>query len=200
MEKIGSGFQYNVYSAGDKVRKVPKSRLNLYNSLKFWHTSQRGLLSALRGDERRKAAIRGLKSRDIPLEDLFRIESFEGQEVIQKRLIPVDEILSSSEKNFEEVAEDYFELLHELWSYGIGDTVYNFTVNCGYDGEELVMMDFGEVTFSKEKVLEAVRDEKWKSQWSYTTDLTDKERKIFRSKAEKNFTVEKVEKLWKSKI
>jgi len=199
MKKIGEGMQYRVYDREDgTVLKRPKNRFNLYNSLKIYWTSSKSFREVFGRDRRRENSIEAIKNRDIPVERLFRIKEIrDNGVVVQKKLRPVEESLEDG-KDFEKVVDDYIDLIHEMWRYGFGDGVYNFTVNNGYDGEDIVMMDFGELFSDKDEVKKRVSNEKWLKQWSYSTLLDDR-KKLFEDKMRENVNVEKLELLWNSK-
>jgi hypothetical protein len=60
-------------------------------------------------------------------------------------------------------------------------------------------MDFGEIVFDKGRVRQEVKNQKWLEKWSYSEDLNEEEQKIFRGKASEKLTVERLEKIWRSK-
>ncbi len=120
--------------------------------------------------------------------------------VYQDRLVPVHDKLESLSdlEEKKQVIDDYVDLLETLWSHGIGDTVYNFTLNNGYDDQgRMVQLDFGEIVFDKKKVLEAIEENRWESKRSLNKDISGALRKYALDKMEEEFTEEKVEKLWR---
>jgi hypothetical protein len=198
MEKIGEGLQYHVFLVDeDTVKKFPKSRDEMLRTIQEWESRKEDIDELVeKGIQRRRKAVRKLKDSDIPVEDLFGITGFDGEKVLQRRMTPVDEF---DEKSFEEVVDDYLDLVHELWCHGIGDTIYNFTINNGYRDGEIFQMDFGEIVFDKERVKQEVEDEKWLDKWSYTKDLSEEKKEIFRDKMSRSITVQRLEELWSSK-
>ena len=199
MEKIGEGLQYHVFLVDDdKVEKRPKNRDEMLDTIRQWESRQEKVEELVRkGRERRRKAVRKLKNSDLPVEQLFGVTGFDGEKVFQKRMRPVEDVVD--EKNFERIVADYIELFQELWRHGVGDTIYNFTVNNGYRDGKLFQMDFGEIVFEKERVKSEVRKEKWLEKWSYTEDLDEKQREVFRSKMKESLTVELLEELWEQK-
>lgn len=199
MEKIGEGLQYHVFLVDDdKVEKRPKDRDEMLDTIRQWESRQEKVEELVRkGRERRRKAVRKLKNSDLPVEQLFGVTGFDGEKVFQQRMRPVEDVIG--EKNFERIVADYIELVQELWRHGVGDTIYNFTVNNGYRDGKLFQMDFGEIVFEKERVKSEVRKEKWLEKWSYTEDLDEKQREVFRSKMKESLTVELLEELWEQK-
>lgn len=197
MEKIGEGLQYHVFLLDeDNVKKFPKSRDKMVETIRGWETREEKVEKLVeKGLERRRRAVRKLKNSDLPVEQLFGITGFDGEKVIQKRMTPVNEF---EEKGFEEIVDDYIDLLKEMWRYGVGDTIYNFTINNGYRDGEMFQMDFGEVVFDKERIRHEVKDEKWLEKWSYSEDLSEEQQKIFRGKMREIVSVERLESIWGS--
>ena len=223
MDKIDEGLQYRVFEAGEEtVLKVPKDRDEMVETIHDWDSWKdrihrwlsRRLLELVyldrlipekenaetpvqKGLERREKAVENLRDEDFPLEDLFGIKSFEGSKVYQKRMVAVEDFEA---KNFEEIVDDYIDLLHRLWIHGIGDTIYNFTINNGYRDGKMYQLDFGEIVFDRDRVREEVENEKWLEKWSHTEHLDEEEKKIFREKMRERVTVEKLEDKWNSNL
>jgi hypothetical protein len=197
VEKIGDGLQYHVFLVDeDTVKKFPKNEDEMLETLKQWETRQEKAEELVgKGKERRRKAVEKLKDSDLPVEEVFGIIGFDGDKVLQKKMTPVNEFEG---KSFERVVDDYLDLIEELWRYGVGDTIYNFTINNGYRNGQLFQMDFGEVVFEKDRVREEVKKEKWLEKWSYSEDLDAEEQEVFRRKASERLTVERLEKIWKS--
>lgn len=193
--KIDGGLQYHVLQVDeDTVRKVPKNENEMVETIKSWDSREESIESLVeKGIRRRKKAVEKMKNSNLPLQDLFAVKSIENRDVYQKKLTPVNE---SKDKDFENIIDDYIDLLHRLWSYGIGDTIYNFTLNNGYRDTQIFQMDFGEVVFDKEKVRQAVEQEKWRDQWTFTSALSSSERTIFSRKMSQRVNVEELNTVW----
>ncbi|MFB6241808.1 MAG: hypothetical protein ABEJ36_03330 [Candidatus Nanosalina sp.] len=198
MEKIGEGLQYHVFLVDeDTVKKFPKSRDEMLETIRQWESREEEVEDLVeKGVKRRRKTVRKLKDSDLPVENLFGITGFDGEKVLQKKMTPVEEF---EEKSFEEIVDDYIDLLEELWRHGVGDTIYNFTINNGYRNGEIFQMDFGEIVFDRERVRRETREEKWLEKWSYSEDLDTRERKVFRSKMDERVYVERFQRIWNSK-
>ncbi|QKQ98144.1 hypothetical protein GKQ38_01240 [Candidatus Nanohaloarchaea archaeon] len=199
MRKIGEGLQYTVYRISeDTVRKVPKSREEMVETIKSWESRQESVESLVsKGLDRREKAVGRIVSSDIPERKLFGIKRVEDPEVYQNLMTPVEDFEG---KEFPEIVDDYINLLHELWRYGIGDTIYNFTVNNGYRDGKMFQMDFGEIVFDKARVRSEVEEEKWLEKWSYSEDLTQSQKETFKKKMSEKVTASRLEKHWKRKL
>ena len=202
-KKIGEGLQYTVYLDGGKVKKEPKQKSQMIEMARNWHdTEQEAVSNVEMALRRRKKAVIEIKERDFP-DWMFGNVEFDNGDVFQDLLIPVEERLAEA-KNLDQkkqVVEDYIGLLHELWSYGVGDTIYNFTLNNGYDQEgRLVQLDFGEIVFSFERVKDEVESQKWLEKRSYNHDLGEDLKPYFKKRMEEEITVEQLEDKWRKNV
>lgn len=198
MEKIGEGLQYHVFLVDeDAVKKFPKNRDEMVETIRDWETREEKVEDLVeKGQKRRRKAVRKLKDSDLPVEEIFGITGFDGEKVLQRRMTPVNDF---DGKSLEEIMDDYINLLEEMWRHGVGDTIYNFTINNGYRDGEIFQMDLGEIVFEKERVSQEVKDQKWLEKWSYSEDLDEEEQEIFREKASEKLTVERLEEIWRIK-
>jgi hypothetical protein len=202
MEKMGEGLQYTVYLDGNKVRKEPKSKSQMIKMARNWHdTEEEAVKNVEMALRRRKKTVQEIKNRNFP-DWIFGNIRFDEDVVFQDLLTPVDGRLAEAKDldQKKKVVEDYIELLQKLWSYGIGDTIYNFTLNNGYDQKgRLVQLDFGEIVFSSERVKEEVESQKWLEKRSYSHDISDDLKPYFKRRMEEEITVEKLEDKWREK-
>ena len=203
-EKIGEGLQYTVFDLGSgRVRKEPKSREEMIEMAMNWHDSrQKAIRNVDLALGRREKVEEKLQDKDIPGYIFGNFER-DGSVVYQDKLVPVDQKLEKADslELKKKIIDDYVALLQVLWSYGVGDTIYNFTINNGYDDKgRLVQMDFGELVFSKERIREEVRDQKWLDKRSYEHDLPEKLKLYFKKRMAEEITVEKLEDKWRENM
>jgi hypothetical protein len=203
MEKIGEGLQYRVYSIDDsRVRKVPKSKPEMMDYIKKWkddvEAAERNVEEALK---RREKAVENLKKLDIDL-SLFGSPEFDGKEITQDRVRPVGQVFETADlRQKKKVIDLYAELLQRLWKQGVGDTIYNFTINTGLaDDGNLVMLDFGEIVFSKQKVKKEVKNRKWLEKWGYREDISEDLKPYFEEKMDEEINLEDLEEKWKESV
>lgn len=97
----------------------------------------------------------------------------------QDRVKELKSINDLNKKEFIKVISDYTNLLRRLWSFKVSDSVFNFSINCGYNKHyELVLIDFNEMTFDKEKVNEQIVNKVWLQRTSYLR-LTKEKQDLF---------------------
>jgi hypothetical protein len=192
--KIDGGLQYHVLQVDeDTVRKVPKNEDEMVETIKSWESRQESIERLVaKGVTRREKAVGRMKKDSIPIKELFAVEKIDNREVYQRKLV----LFKDSDREFRKKVNDYIDLLHRLWRHGIGDTVYNFTINNGYRKDKLFQMDFGEIVFDKRKVKNAVEEKRWKNKWSFSTDIMEEKRELFEQKMNERVTMEKLESIW----
>lgn len=204
-EKIGEGLQYNVFDLGDgKVRKVPKSREEMMDHcFKGGDSQEKAEESTSKALERREKAVEKLKNECIDSSIFGSPEFKENGEVVQDKVKPVDQVFeNASLEQKKQIIDKYVELLRKLWEQGMGDTIYNFTVNTGLtDQGDLIMLDFGEIVFSKQRVKKEVKGQKWLDKWSYSQDLEDERvKEYFKERMAEEITVGMLEDKWEKNM
>lgn len=208
-ELLGEGLQFVVYDRGDRVEKVLKSRPSVARTMVFgdytyvWHPIKL-LASANQAWKQARRSLAKLAEVDVDpvlvgdpeIENLGRMGKYryfqDKVEIVQDRL---DDI---SRADFETLVEDYTDLIHACWRCGFMDETFNFTINNGYLEDRLVLVDLGELVFSKAAVEARVRRRKWLNQFSYATDLSSYLRPVYKEKMAEQITVEKLDKHWKT--
>ncbi len=97
-----------------------------------------------------------------------------------------------------QMIDNLIECFLKHLEFGFLDRVFNFAQNYGVNQyEEIILIDFGEIEFDKDKVKELVRLKFWENSWSFRKKL-DKELKIYLCHRMNSLVTENtVEKLWK---
>jgi len=213
MELIGKGWEYRVYDIGNgRVRKVKRTPVDSFCRLFFMPKPVK---------KNRKFRFNPILSywemRRISRETDENISRF-------KKILPFmpDHLVGNpvflNGVNYEQdyaislfqyfkqhnVSENrkiitkYAELVVELWKYGCSDNVFNFYNNSGVDkNEQVTMMDFGELAFSKEKVYQAIQSKRWLFQPSYALFRNEELKNYFQTEMERLITMKNLNKYWK---
>jgi len=147
-----------------------------------------------KASRRRQKAVEQLKESEFDTGVLGNLR-FEGKKLFQDRAEPAEDVLENFEDFSEKcaVVDDYIDLLHEMWCFGFGDKIYNFTINAGYVGEDMIQIDFGELVFSKVKLRQGIEDQKWLIRWVYQKHLEGELKHYFRKETAERVTVEKLD-------
>jgi len=209
MKLIGKGWQYRVYDIGNnRVRKTALSKLDSYVRAfgsRYSPTFLRPLKSlseVSRIEAVGRASILGLSQNTsrFPME-LFANPTFlVGISYEQDLVVPLEHYLSEHtlEEN-KQALKKYVELLITLWKLGIGETVYNFSINNGIDGDgRVVQMDIGELVFSKAEVLKTIHNKTWLTQASYLFMQDGPLKEFYRQCMEENLTAANLDRYWPS--
>ncbi len=202
MKKIGEGYYYNVYDLGHG--RVLKKRKNTIRTFLFIFFSRKGhidffreFLKVIRSEEKVKELYQKLLNTKIDLylfaNPIFlSINNYEQDKVtpIRNKLKHVS--LEESKK----IIDNFISLNKKLWTYGIGEKVYNFTWNNGIDSKgNIVLFDFNEITFDKERVLKDIENEVWIHRFSYT-HLNNELKEYYKKRMKEELTEEAVNSLW----
>jgi hypothetical protein len=205
VEKIGEGWQFKVYDQGSRVEKVPKSRLEITVSIVSDCPEMILKPFKLRSEvkrisQERSKAVNALENDRIPREMVSGAEIDEGLLIQDKVEVIEDRFSDARLSERKKVIDSYIDFVIECWKHGFSETTYNFTINHGLEeDEELVLLDIGELTFSKEKIVEDIKDKKWLNQAVYTDFLSEDLKPYFKKRMREEITVEKLEDKWKEK-
>jgi len=199
MEKIGEGLQYTVYDAGSRVKKVPKSRSDMIEYLRKFHDSEEKIKQGVQDAiDRRKRIETKFKGESYPFLPRFSIN---GHVIYQEKLDVTGDVLDEADslEVKKKVIDDYIQLLKQCWRYGVHDMSYNFTLNTGYNQDNvIVQLDLGDLIFSKKRIKKEVENQKWlDDSVSYTKYMSQEIKPYYKRRMDEEITSEKLDKLWK---
>jgi len=118
----------------------------------------------------------------------------------QNKVIPLKEYIAnhSLQKN-KVIVDRYIKLTHQLWSYGIHDLIFNFTLNNGVaKNGSVIQLDFGECDFKKSKLRSHILRKVWLAQKSYKSLKSDPLQPYIAKSFAEEFTLKKMNQFWKS--
>jgi hypothetical protein len=202
MKLIGQGWQYKVYDLENgRIRKVALHGVHQYWNIlhqnKFrpvhsYHEQQRVIRA-------RKDSVTFIKSRQytVPQRLLAKPSFLGGDNFEQDKLVILSEIFhTSSEMEQKQLLDKFVLLILETWKYGFADTVYNFLLNNGLtqDGN-LVLADFGEITYDKNTAAEDIKTERWKKADNYL-HLSRPLQEHYDTLTERHLTLQNLDMLW----
>jgi hypothetical protein len=188
------GYTYIVYDKGDgRVFKKEKPLAHQYVlHLSSGHTPRYVHM------HKRQAALllRVFAGADF----LAKPERISNRSYSQETVTILDEYFAthSLEEN-KRAVDAYIEHIFATWRHGFSDIIFNCTRNCGVlpDGT-VALVDFNEVTFSKDAVAEKLRETRWGKAFSYTKDLQDGPLKAYYAEVmAKAMTIEHLNQYWK---
>jgi len=202
MKKIGEGYYYDVFEiSSDTVIKFTKSKLRIFafiflaNRFNIQNTIKeyKNVISSIQELKNTYSKIlTSVSDKSIIGNPLFINDNDYKQDKV-KELRNINDL---DEQQFIEVINDYTNLLKKLWSFRISDSVFNFSINCGYNkNNELILLDFNEMTFSKSEAEHQIINKVWLKRSSYLC-LTKEKQKTFENIMNKEITLEMLEKCW----
>ena len=205
-KRLAQGWQYTVFDCGDKVLKIPLSREEMRASLLRRDVQyEEGELEALidRLIRAREESIAGVLGRSIDRSLLGNPIFKEGGIYLQDKSVTLRDTLNLLAGDIEgrhRVVDEYICFIIECWRSGFSERTYNLTKNNAYNQSGLVLIDFGEITFSKEVVVNDIEDARWLKSWSFMNDLDPEIRDYFRKQIKLNLTLENLDRYWEEAI
>jgi hypothetical protein len=202
MKKIGEGYYYNVFEVNtDTVLKTVKTKLRIFlfiffaNKFNISNTKQeynKVLTLTPRLKTVYRKILKTISDKSLIGNPLFINEI----DYKQDRVRELRNVNDLNERDFVKVIGDYINLLKKLWSFGVSDSVFNFSINCGYNKKnELVLIDFNEITFDKSEVGDQIINKVWLQRSSYMR-LTKEKQQLFNKIFNREITLENLEKYW----
>lgn len=202
MNKIGEGYYYSVYDLKNgRVFKRSKSKIRIFFYILI---SRRFNPDFFREYKNTISNIPNIKFLYTSIHDRLSDESLLGNPLFtetidytQDKVTVLKSLFSEvTRKEGESLIDSYIILIKKLWSHGIADEVYNFTMNCALDhAGNVILIDFNEVTFDKTKVLHGIATEAWLRRWSYS-HLSPELQKYYQEKMRSELTPSELDRLW----
>jgi len=209
MRKIGQGWQYTVYDMDNgRVRKQTYSPVLQYlyilkNNIFNWSIFSEAKKGMHRVRKMEKASNDYIQS-ILPRLDsgLLGHPTFFTDGYEQDKSIILGDILKKcSLSEGKEIFDSYIELIYNTWRYGFADTVFNFAVNNSLNMDHnVIQIDFGELIFDKSEIEQNIKNKSWLRSASYTMFPEGELKSYYRNLMERKLTLEKLNKLWKSKL
>lgn len=199
--KRDGGWQYRVRYRGSRVEKRPKSTVGIAATILSCNVPHyllhpRALVSEVRQIRRlRRESVEALKR--VPVDrSLLADVRFDGRRVIQDRAVPIQERLEGTDTAERRcVLDRCIDCLFECWKQGFCDVSYSFADNYGVLDGRVVLLDIGELQFSKRVVARGIADRPWLD--SYTDQwLPPTDRDYLRSEMDRRITTERLDELW----
>lgn len=205
MKKIGEGYYYNVYKISDnQVLKLIKNKLQVFIFIFFankgnYKNSIKEYRNVARCIPKLKEEYSKIFNLVIDKEILGNPEFVDEIEYRQDLVKDVRGVNTLSKQDFIKIINDYIYLLKKLWSFGVSDSVFNFSINCGYNkNNRFILIDFNELTFSKNEIYEQINNKVWLNRASYLR-LTKEKQIIFKELMNKEITIENLNENWLSR-
>ncbi len=206
MKRISGGYYYHVYDLGNgKVLKKQKNkflififilfadRLNIKKTIKDFR-------SVLSTASNFRDFYKNFFDICIDKNLLGNPTLLEGINYEQDKVLILKNLVKkASNEQFISILKDYIGLVKKLWGFGLHENVFNFTLNNGYNkNNELILVDFNEVTFNQKDVIKDIKEKTWLYRRSYMK-LNKEHKAIFRDLMEKEITEENLKSLWNTK-
>jgi len=205
MDIIARGAQYKVIDTHDgRVRKVLLTPAESREVVAGWYAEGEADAEELAVDYRQPA----LKAVQV-VADLLRVHpklaaslgnpvfEAEGTYTQDKARVLRGVFAEMSEAESRRLIDDCIELILRHWQYGLGECVFNFSVNNGLDEQgRMVLLDFGEITTSRDDVKRRIQSERWLRSFSYK-QLPQSLQAYYRERMRERLTVAELHRTWR---
>jgi hypothetical protein len=200
--KVNQGWQYTVYLCGDRVKKVPHSReeikqILLLREARYKPGELEALVEKLVRD--RDESIARLQEMNINRSMLGDPVFLGDGSYYQKRSVTLRDKLDEFDGDVEgrhRIIDEYVGFIIDCWKNGFSERTYNLTKNNAYNSNRVILIDLGEITFSKEDVERDIEGKRWLKSWSFIHDLNPELKEYYKQEMKRNLTKENLEKYW----
>jgi hypothetical protein len=206
MRCIGVGAQYSVYDSKDgRVQKIAHNYNETVAILGRWYgknnPSNHQLAISYTAQTLKSVSI--FKHLIVKYPELSRSLGnpvfSANTDYTQDKVQPLDRIIqNSNDERRREVIDDFIGLIITHWKYGFSDKVFNPTLNNGTTGlGEVILIDFGELTFNKIELAKLIRSEWWIQSWTYRADLPKSLKQYYSREMSRRLTPKTLRSTWK---
>ena len=201
---LNKGYYYDVYDLGNiKVRKIEKGFLKKITDAFIFE--DRRILNWLGACYRIFTGKKHILEVYAYMRDNVRLDMLgnpvflKGIDYEQDKIELLETYLNRiPDEEAKKVIDRYIENIFESWRQGFSDRVYNFTINNGIDKNgDVILLDFNEITLSKDEVLKRIESKRWLRASSYIR-LNPLHKEYYHQKMESSMTKVNLELFWKN--
>lgn len=191
MKKIARHFFYTVYDL-DNGRVLKKENSHLRKLWKHIFWNGKGMSYIRQSLEDSRMLAQHISDPSIIANPVFTVGFDYEQDKVQE-VFGYLKTHSFAENKI--LIDQYVAHIYTTWKHGFSDVIFNMTHNCGVDAKgNLVLLDFNEITFSKDKIRIQIIKKKWLHSWSYHYLRRDKPLSLYyREKMNDSMTLSKLE-------
>lgn len=205
MKKIAKGYYYNVYDLGNgRVRKIPRNIFSQIFQLFEWYIITPKILvkelsrAPFLPSKVKKEHELAKKFSQLDKNLFGNVVFFDNYICEQDKIDVLGNVLkNSSLDEKKELIDKYIQATYKLWSLGVADKIFNFTLNCGVDkNNDVIFCDINEMTDSFEEIEKRIKNRRFFIASSYLR-IEDKALKdLVTDKFNEAFTLEKLKEGW----
>lgn len=207
--EIGRGVQYKVIDIGkERVLKIPLTTEEAYAVVATRRAPNPiSNKERLRIPQYRGEAIESCQIMQQLLTTLPSAGSLVGNPIFEEGGVYTQDKVTPLGNRLDTVPRQTAELLLgkyvmsniSCWEFGFAEHVFNFSVNNGTDADDnIVLMDFGEITTNYERVADAVTIRKWLGAYSYASFVDEELKAYYAATAEELLSTESLARSWRS--
>lgn len=204
MKFINKGYHYNVFDLGNaRVRKIEKSFLNKITDAYFFEDRKifnwvSVCYRIFKGKKYINEVYVYIKN-NVRLDILGNPVFLKGVNYDQDKVEILGTSLKQAQKEkAQKIIDGYIQNIFESWTQGFSDRVYNFSVNNGVNKNgNVILLDFNEITLSKDEVSKSIKLKRWLRASSYI-NLNPLYKEYYRLNMETSMTEKNLNLFWKN--
>lgn len=206
--QLSAGLQFRVFrreGEGDRVVKLSTGLpyklavLTRWRKPKSLRAARRVLEEAIAAHVATRVSLETLARMvdQIDTRIIGRARILNSSSYEQDLVVPLSQVLPTLSKDEQEdMLTLYAGHVIETWTFGFSDTVFNFLDNCGMSAEQVMLLDIGELTFSKQEVAELVRAKHWLRKESFARLPNAALKAHFRATMDAHLTLDSLDRSW----
>jgi hypothetical protein len=204
-EFITGDWQVRVEVYKDYVLKIPKTVSEIMQQIKQsdWtkkFTDKKIKIMANDSLAKHHKSVDIIKRSGVPLSLFADPEWLDKDMIKQKRVLIINDALKNKNYSNIEILKECIDSYVDLWTYGLFDTSWNFTLNNGINKDgNIVFVDVGECSDNIKELQLMLQEQSWKTAYSMRQDIGESLQKSLLAYAKKILTLENLKQVWKSK-
>lgn len=122
---------------------------------------------------------------------------FKKEGIIQDKVTPISNLILKDFSKDKELIDKYCNFLLTCIKNGFLEREYNFSDNYGINKKnEIILIDFGEVRFTKKEVKRDIEKNRWKMFYRIRPKFRGKTKRYYKKKIKDLLTIKTLDKYW----
>lgn len=171
-EFITGDWQVTVEVYRDHVVKIPKTiqEIELQIRKAGWTKDFNDATiknMAIESLKKHVQSVEAIFNSGIPLEFFANPKLLSANTIHQDRVVIIENILNT-EIDLKNLFSKCIQSYTKLWEYGLYDTSWNFTINCGINKDDaVVFIDIGECATNFKTLSIMIKEKRWQKSYSF---------------------------------
>lgn len=207
--RITHGWQCRVYVYPNHVIKTRRPYKKARAAVKKWlhmedFTGQAIRRRTLKIYSNLTKAKKAVEDSGVPRRILGDLKFLKHGRMWQRRAVPLRVRFANLSKKkdtqaIKELIDQYIDINHELWRYGVFESIFNFGRNNGVIKDRVIFLDPFEQIYVKSSIEKRLRKKPWE-RWIEKADIPPSAQKYFKRICNQEFSVQKFRSIWRRRL